>query len=161
MRLMDEALLECPFHGARQRTRHLRRQGDTAGRQRVARLLAKMGLAPIYQKPRTSEPHPDHPTCKCLLKDLVIDPPNQFWCSGITLIPMRRGFLCLVVIMDRASRKVLSWRLSNTLEVDFCLKAPEEALARFGRTEILNTDQGSPFTSPRFNGLFQLDQSLQ
>lgn len=155
MRLMDQAFLECPFYGARQMARHLRRQGYTVGRKRVARLMAKMGLAPIYQKPKTSEPHPDHPTYKYLLKDLVIDRPNQVWCSDITYIPMRRGFLYLVVIMDWATRKVLSWRLSNTMEVDFCLEALEEALDRFGRPEIFNTDQGSQFTSPRFTGVLQ------
>ncbi len=155
MRLIDEAFQECPFYGARQMARHLRRQGYTVGRKRVARLMAKMGLSPIYQKPRTSDPHPQHPTYKYLLKGLVIDRPNQVWCADITYIPMRRGFLYLVAIMDWGSRKVLAWRLSNTMEADFCIEALEEALARFGRPEIFNTDQGSQFTSPRFTGVLK------
>ena len=150
MRLIDEAFLEWPFYGARQMARHLRRQGYTVGRKRVSRLLARMGLTPIYQKPRTSTPHPQHLTYKYLLRDLVIDRPNHVWCADITYLPMRRGFLYLVAIMDWATRKVLSWRVSNTMEADFCIEALEEALARYGRPEIFNTDQGSQFTSPRF-----------
>ena len=153
MRLIDEAFLECPFYGARQMARHLRRQGHTVGRKRVRRLMAKMGLAPIYQKPRTSVPHPRHPVHPYLLKGLVIDRPNPVWCADITYIPMRRGFLYLVAIMDWATRKVLAWRVSNTMEVDFCIEALEEALARFGKPEIFNTDQGRQFTSPRFTAI--------
>ncbi len=118
--------------------------------QRVRRLMAKMGLEAIYQAPRTTVPHPEHKTYKYLLRDLVIDRPNQVWCADITYIPMRRGFLYLVAVMDWATRKVLSWRLSNTMEADFCIEAVEEALARYGAPEIFNTDQGSQFTSPRF-----------
>ena len=116
MRLIDEAFLECPFYGARQMARHLRRQGHTVGRKRVRRLMAKMGLAPIYQKPRTSVPHPRHPVHPYLLKGLVIDRPSPVWCADITYIPMRRGFLYLVAIMDWATRKVLAWRVSNTMD---------------------------------------------
>jgi putative transposase len=155
MRLIDAAFLECPFYGARQMARHLRRQGYTVGRKRTARLMAKMGLSPIYQKPRTSVPHPQHPVYRYLLKGLVIDRPNQVWCADITYIPMRRGFLYLVAIMDWATRKVLAWRLSNTMEADFCIEALEEALARFGAPEIFNTDQGSQFTSPRFTDMLK------
>jgi len=155
MRLIDEAFLECPFYGARQMARHLRRQGYPVGRKRTARLMSRMGLSPIYQKPKTSEPHPQHPIYKNLLHGLVIDHPNQVWCADITYIPMRKGFLYLVAIMDWTTRKVLTWRLSNTMEADFCIQALEEALARFGRPEIFNTDQGSQFTSPRFTNLLK------
>jgi putative transposase len=150
MRLIDEAFLECPFYGARQMMRHLHRQGHAVGRKRVGRLMAVMGLSPIYQKPRTSDPHPQHPIYPYLLKDMAITRPNQVWCTDITYIPMRRGFLYLVAVMDWATRKVLSWRLSNTMEADFCIEALQDALVRFGRPEIFNTDQGSQFTSPRF-----------
>jgi putative transposase len=155
MRLIDRQFLEAPWYGSRQMARHLRREGYTVGRKRVRRLMAKMGLAPIYQRPRTTVPHPEHRIHPYLLRDLVIDRPNQVWCSDITYIPMRRGFLYLVAVMDWTSRKVLSWRVSNTMDVAFCLEALEEALARFGKPEILNTDQGSQFTSPRFTGVLQ------
>ena len=131
-------------------------------RKRVRRLMAKMGLAAIYQKPRTSEPHPAHRTYKYLLRHLAVDRANQVWCADITYIPMRRGFLYLVVVMDWATRKVLAWRLSNTMDAEFCIAALEEAMARFGAPEIFNSErgnaigprdqanQGSQFTSPRF-----------
>jgi putative transposase len=130
--------------------RHLRRHGWRLGRQRVRRLMGKIGLAPIYQKPRTSEPHPRHKVYPYLLRNLDIDRADQVWCADITFIPMRRGFLYLVAIMDWASRKVLAWRLSNTMDTDFCVAALNEALARYGRPEIFNTDQGSQFTSFAF-----------
>lgn len=113
MRLIDEVFLDCPFYGARQMAGHLRRLGHAVGRKRVSRLMAKMGLSAIYQKPRTSDPHPDHPTYPYLLKGPEIARPNHVWCSDITYIPMRRGFLYLVAIMDWATRQVLSWRLST------------------------------------------------
>jgi putative transposase len=150
MRLIDAQFLETPWYGSRQMARHLRREGYTVGRKRVRRLMAKMGLAPIYQRPRTTVPHPEHRVYPSLLRDLVIDRPNQVWCADLTYLPMRRGFLYLVAIMDWATRKVLSWRVSNTMDVEFCIEALEEALARFGKPEIFNTDQGSQFTSPRF-----------
>jgi putative transposase len=155
MRLIDTQFLETPWYGSRQMARHLRREGYTVGRKRVRRLMAKMGLAPIYQRPRTTVPHPEHRVYPYLLRDLVIDRPNQVWCADLTYIPMRRGFLYLVAVMDWTSRKVLSWRVSNTMDVEFCLDALEEALARFGKPDIFNTDQGSQFTSPRFAGLLQ------
>lgn len=155
MRLIDVQFLETPWYGSRQMARHLRREGQTVGRKRVRRLMAKMGLAPIYQRPRTTVPHPEHRGYPYLLQDLVIDRPNQVWCSDITHISMRRGFLYLVAIMDWMSRKVLAWRVSNTMDVEFCLTALEEALGRFGRPAIFNTDQGSQFTSPRFTGVLQ------
>jgi putative transposase len=155
MRLIDAQFLETPWYGSRQMARHLRREGYAVGRKRVRRLMAKMGLAPIYQRPRTTVPHPEHRVYPYLLRDLAIDRPNQVWCADLTYIPMRRGFLYLVAIMDWATRKVLSWRVSNTMDVEFCLDALEEALARFGRPEIFNSDQGSQFTSLRFTGLLQ------
>jgi putative transposase len=155
MRLIDAQFLETPWYGSRQMVRHLRREGYVAGRKRVRRLMAKMGLAPIYQRPRTTVPHPEHRVYPYLLRDLVIDRPNQVWCADLTYIPMRRGFLYLVAIMDWATRKVLAWRVSNTMEVEFCIEALEEALRRFGRPDIFNTDQGSQFTSPRFTGVLQ------
>ena len=150
MRLIDEVFLETPWYGSRQMARHLRRQGYTVGRKRVRRLMARMGLAAIDQQPRTTVRHPEHRTYPYLLRGLRIERPDQVWCSDITYIPMRRGFLYLVAVMDWATRKVLSWRLSNTLEAEFCIAALEEALARYGRPDIFNTDQGSQFTSPRF-----------
>ena len=150
MRLIDEVFLETPWYGSRQMARHRRRQGDTVGRKRVRRLMARMGLAAIDQQPRTTVPHPEHRTYPDLLRGLRIERPDQVWCSDITDIPMRRGFLSLVAVMDWATRKALSWRLSNTLEAEFCIAALEEALAHYGRPDIFNTDQGSQFTSPRF-----------
>jgi putative transposase len=154
MRLIDEPFMETPFYGARQMARHLRRCGHCVGRKRVRRLMARMGLAAVYQKPRTSVPHPDHAVFPYLLRDLRIDRPNHVWCTDITYIPMRRGFLYLVAVgaadafwhidplrgpMDWATRKVLSWRVSNTMEVDFCIAALEEAIERFGKPEIFKT----------------------
>ena len=155
MRLIDAQFLETPWYGSRQMARHLRRGGHVVGRKRIRRLMAKMGLAPIYRRPRTTVPHPEHRIFPYLLRDLAIDRPDQVWCADITYLPMRRGFLYLVAVMDWATRKVLSWRVSNTLDVEFCLEALEEALARFGRPEIVNTDPGSQFTSPRFPGPLQ------
>ena len=155
MRLIDAQFLETPWYGLRQMARHLRRDGHEVGRKRVRRLMAVMGLAPIYQHPRTTVPNPAHRIWPYLLRDVVIDRPNQVWCTDLTYIPMRRGFLYLVAVMDWATRKVLSWRVSNTMDVEFCVEALEEALARFGHPEIFNSDQGSQFTSPRFTGVLQ------
>ena len=150
MRLIDEAFLECPYYGSRQMMRHLQRLGRRVSRNRVGRLMRKMGMRTIYQKPNTSAPHPEHPIYPYLLRDLPIVRPNQVWCTDITYIPMRRGFLYLVAVMDWQSRRVLSWRLSNTMDVSFCVEALEEAMARHGRPTIFNTDQGSQFTSLAF-----------
>ena len=158
MRLVDEQFLETPWYGSRQMARHLRRNGWCIGRHRIRRLMTKMGLAPIYQHPKTSEPHPRHKIHPYLLRHLTIEQPNHVWCADVTYIPMRRGFLYLVAIMDWASRKVLAWRLSNTMEADFCVAALEEALARFGRPEIFNTDQGSQFTSIDFTGVLKREE---
>ena len=155
MRLIDAQFLETPWYGSRQMARHLRREGYTVGRKRIRRLMAKIGLVPIYQRPRTTVPHPEHRIFPYLLRDAVIERANQVWCADITYVPMRRGFLYLVAVMDWATRKVLAWRVSSTMDVEFCIEALEEALARFGRPEIFNTDQGSQFTSPRFTGVLR------
>ncbi|MFW7268198.1 IS3 family transposase [Gluconacetobacter sp. Hr-1-5] len=158
MRLIDEQFLETPYYGSRQMTWHLRRLGHDVGRKRVRRLMAMMGLRAIYQKPRTSVPHPEHRKYPYLLRDLVIDRPNQVWCADITYLPMRRGFLYLVAIMDWATRRVLSWRLSNTMDAEFCIEALRDALVRYGSPEIFNTDQGSQFTTPRFTDVLEQRQ---
>ena len=150
MRLVDEQFLETPFFGSRQMTRWLRRHGCPVSRKRVRRLMRLLGLQAVFQRPRTSKPHPEHKIYPYLLRDLAITRPNQVWCADITYIPLEKGFLYLVAIMDWASRKVLSWRLSNTLETDFCVEALEEALERYGAPEMFNTDQGSQFTSFEF-----------
>jgi len=155
MRLIDEAYLRFPYYGSRQMARHLRRLGHVVGRRRTRRLMAKMGLAAIYQKPRTSTPNLEHRIYPYLLRALVIERPNQVWCADITYISMRRGFMYLVAVMDWATRRLLSWRVSNRMEADFCIEALEEALAKYGRPEIFNTDQGSQFTSPRFSGVLE------
>ena len=152
MRLIDAQFLETPWYGARQMARHLCRQGHPVGRKRIRRLMQLMGLVPIYCKPRTSAPHPEHKVYPYLLRDLAIERPNQVWCADVTYIPLRRGFLYLVAIMDWASRRVLAWRLSNTLDVAFCVAALEDALAGFAAPDIFNTDQGSQFTSLAFTG---------
>lgn len=150
MRLIDEQFLETPWYGSRQMARHLRRHGYAVGRKRIRRLMRKMGLQAIYQRPKTTVPHPEHKKWPYLLRGLDIIRPNHVWCADITYIPMRRGFLYLVAVMDWASRRALAWRLSNTMDTDFCIAAVEEAMARHGRPEIFNTDQGSQFTSPWF-----------
>ncbi len=119
MKLIDEQFLEAPYYGARQMARHLRRKGYWVNRKRVKRLMQKMGLVAIYQKPNTSKVHPDHETYPYLLRGMDIRKANQVWCADITYIPMRKGFLYFVAIMDWYSRKVLSWRLSNTLDSEF------------------------------------------
>lgn len=155
MRRIDAQFMEQPCYGARQMKRCLRRQGYPVGRKRVRRLMRKMGLAALFQKPNTSKPHPEHKIYPYLLRGLDICKPNQVWCTDISYIPMRRGFLYLVAIMDWYSRKVLSWRLSNTLDSSFCVEALEDALARFGTPGILNSDQGSQFTSFEFTQVLQ------
>lgn len=150
MRLIDEEFMEEPSYGVRQMARYLRRKGHWVNRKRVKRLMRKMGLMAIYQKPDTSKPHPEHKRYPYLLRGLEITEPNQVWCSDVTYIPLRKGFLYLVAIMDWASRKVLSWRLSNSLDADFCVAALKDALTKYGKPEIFNTDQGSQFTSASF-----------
>jgi putative transposase len=155
MRLIDEQFLKTPTWGSRSMRNHLRRLGYKVNRKRVQRLMRIMGLEPIYPKPRTSRPHPEHKVYPYLLRDLDINRPNQVWAADITYIPMNRGFMYLVAVMDWHSRKILSWRVSNTLESEFCIEALEEALVRHGRPEIFNTDQGAQFTSQGFVGLLE------
>ena len=155
MRRIDELFLKYPFYGSRQMARHFRREGIRVGRHRVRRLMRLMGLAAIYQAPRTSTPHPEHRIYPYLLRNLEVDRPNQVWCADITYIPVQRGFLYLVAIMDWATRHVLSWRLSNTMDASFCVEALNEALARYGKPEIFNTDQGSQFTSLDFTAVLK------
>ncbi len=155
MRLIDEQFLETPYYGARQMARYLRRRGYWVNRKRVRRLMQHMGLTAIYQKPNTSKPHPQHRIYPYLLKGVAIENPNQVWCADVTYIPMRKGFLYLVAIMDWYSRKVLSWRLSNTLDADFCCEALKEALSTHGKPVIFNTDQGSQFTSFEFTQILK------
>lgn len=143
---IDRVFTKYPFFGSRQIAAYLRRDGIVVGRHRTRRLMAKMGLEAIYKRPRTSQRHPRHPVYPYLLRKMVIERPNQVWCADITFIPVRHGFLYLVAIMDWATRKVLNWRLSNTMHSDFCVDALKDAIDRFGPPEIMNTDQGSQFT---------------
>ena len=155
MRRIDELFLKYPFYGARRMMLHLRREGVRIGRRRAARLMRLMGLEAIYRAPRTSAPHPEHRVYPYLLRGLAIERPNHVWCADITYIPVSRGFLYLVAIMDWASRYMLAWRLSNTLDAGFCTDALDEALAAHGAPEIFNTDQGSQFTGMAFTARLQ------
>ena len=155
MRIIDEQFLTTPYYGSRQMTRHLKRLGYRINRKRVKRLMKLMGLEAIYQSPKTSLPHPEHKIYPYLLKNLNINHSNQVWCSDITYISIKRGFLYLVAIMDWHSRKVLSWRLSNTLDTQFCVEALKEAISLHGVSAIFNTDQGSQFTSFQFTDILK------
>lgn len=147
MRVIDKQFLETPFYGVRQMTWHLRNDEHVVNEKRIRRLMRLMGLMPIYQKPNTSRAAKGHKIYPYLLRGLRVDRPNQVWCADITYLPMRRGFLYLVAIMDWHTRKVLAWRISNTLEAGFCVDALNEAIHKFGAPDIMNTDQGSQFTS--------------
>ena len=147
MLLIDKQFLETPFFGVRQMTWHLRNEGHLVNEKRIRRLMRLMGLMPIYQTPNTSKAAKGHKTYPYLLKGLRVDRPNQVWAADITYLPMRRGFLYLVAIMDWHTRKVLAWRISNTMEANFCVEALNEAILKFGAPKIMNTDQGSQFTS--------------
>ena len=155
MRLIDEQYLKTPSWGSRSMRNHLRRLGYKVNRKKVQRLMRLMGLEAIYPKPKTSRPHPQHKVYPYLLRNLKIDRANQVWAADITYIPMSRGFMYLVAVMDWYSRKLLSWRVSNTLDSDFCVQAVEEALSRFGAPEIFNTDQGAQFTAAAFTDLLK------
>jgi putative transposase len=152
MALIDRQYLARPYYGSRRMAAWLATQGHAVNRKRVRRLMRLLGVAAIYQRPNTSKPTTADKIYPYLLGGLTIERVNQVWCADITYIPMAKGFLYLVVIMDWVSRAVLAWRLSNTLDADFCVEALEEALARYGRPEIFNTDQGSQFTSDDFTG---------
>ncbi|NML91930.1 IS3 family transposase [Sphingobium sp. TB-6] len=153
MRRIDELHLEFPFAGSRMLRDLLRQEGIEIGRQHVATLMKKMAIEAIYRRPNTSKPTPGHKIYPYLLRKLPIVRPNQVWATDISYIPMARGFVYLVAIVDWFSRKVLAWRVSITMEADFCVEALEEALARFGKPEIFNTDQGSQFTSHAFTSV--------
>jgi putative transposase len=155
MRRIDELHLEHPFAGSRLLRDMLRRDGHTVGRKHVATLMKKMGIEALYKKPNTSRRHPAHPIYPYLLRGMTIERPNQVWATDITYIPMKRGFVYLCAIMDWASRRVLSWRLSNTLTPDFCVEALQEAIDRHGPPTIFNTDQGSQFTSLEFTDVLK------
>jgi len=150
MRRIDELHLRYPFYGSRKLSDALRKEGREANRKRIQRLMRVMDLEAMAPKPKTSEPHPEHVKYPYLLRGLVISRVNQVWATDITYIPMKAGFVYLVAIMDWYSRRVLSWRLSNTLDSNFCVAAVDEAVERFGHPEIFNTDQGSQFTAEDF-----------
>jgi len=152
MRRIDELHLEHPFAGARMLRDLLRQEGYTVGRKHVARLMRTMGIEALYRKANTSRRHPEHRIYPYLLRGLSIDRPNQVWAMDITYLPMARGFVYLAVVLDWATRRILAWRLSNSLTADFCVEALEEAITRYGVPEIMNTDQGSQFTGTEFIG---------
>jgi len=153
MRRMDELHLELPFAGSRMLRDLLNAEGLVIGRRHVATLMKRMGMEAIYRRPNTSKPAPGHKIYPYLLRHLAVIRPNQVWAMDITYIPMARGFVYLTAVVDWFSRRVLAWRLSITLEAEFCIEALEEALARHGRPDIFNTDQGSQFTSTDFTGV--------
>jgi putative transposase len=152
MQRLDELFLAHPFLGSRRMAAMLRAEGQPINRKRVQRLMRLMGIVALGPKPRTTRPAPGHKIYPYLLRELAIERPNQVWAADLTYIPMARGFLYLVAIIDWASRAVLAWRLSNSMDVAFCLDALDEALACFGKPDIFNTDQGSQFTSTDFTG---------
>jgi len=154
MKLIDRQYLATPFYGARRMAVWLKSKGHQVNRKRVRRLMTTMGIKAIYRRPRTSMPVPGNKVYPYLLRGIEVTRQNQVWAADITYIPMKRGFLYLVAIIDWYSRYVLSWRLSNTLDVGFCVEAAEEAL-RHGRPDIFNTDQGAQFTSEAFTGLLE------
>jgi putative transposase len=151
MRRIDELFLKYPFYGSRQMVRQLWREGVRVGRHRVRRLMRLMGLEAIYQAPRTSDPHPAHRIYPYLLRRMVIDRPNQVWCADITYIPVQRGFLYLVAIMDWATRHVLAWRLSNTMDTRFLRRSSERSLGQLRQTGNLQHRSGQPIHQLRFH----------
>jgi len=155
MRLIDEIHLQLPFYGSRRVRGELEDRGHTVNRKRVQRLMLQMGLTALYPRKRTSQPGKGHKIYPYLLRDLAVERPNQVWATDITYIPMAKGFMYLMAIMDWHSRRVLSWRVSNTLDTAFCVEALEEALERFGTPEIFNTDQGCQFTAEAFTGVLK------
>jgi len=159
MRWIDELHIRRPFLGARRITDELRDAGCRVNRKKVGRLMRKMGIQALYPKPNTSKKHPQNKVYPYLLRNLTIDRPNQVWATDITYIPMEKGFIYLTVIMDWYSRKILSWRLSNTMDANFCIDALEEALDRYGEPGIFNSDQGSQYTSKEFTSVFKDHQT--
>jgi len=158
MRRIDELHLEHPFAGARMLRDLLRQDGIVVGRKRVRTLMRRMGIQALYRKPNTSKRHPAHPIYPYLLRGLKIDRPNQVWAMDISYIPMAKGFVYLAAVMDWYSRKVLAWRVSISLETTFCVEAVEEAMRRYGKPDIFNTDQGCQFTSQEFTDVLKQHQ---
>lgn len=150
LRLLDEQYLKTPFYGSRKMTAYLREQGYCVNRKRVIKLMHKLGLQTIYEKKKTSARNPEHRIYPYLIRDVEINRANQVWCIDITYLPIGKGYYYLVAIMDWYSRRVLSWRISNTMDVKFCCNALEQALEKYGKPEIFNSDQGSQFTSKDF-----------
>jgi len=159
MRRIDEIHLRLPFYGSRRMRDELEDRGHVVNRKRVQRLMRLMDLRALYSRQRTSQPGKGHKIYPYLLRDLAIERANQVWATDICYIPMAKGFMYLVAIMDWHSRRVLSWRVSNTLDTDFCIEALEEAIQRYGASDIFNTDQGSQFTSEAFTGVLK-DQGI-
>ena len=155
MRRLDELHLRYPFFGSRKLTLFLKAEGFEVGRRQVVSLMRRMGLEALYRKPRTSLADKAHPVYPYLLRHLVINRPNQVWAADITYLPMAKGWAYLVAVIDWHSRKVLAWRLSNTMTSDFCIEALEEASQRFGAPDIFNTDQGSQFTAAAFTDVLK------
>jgi putative transposase len=155
MRRIDELHLNYPFAGSRMMQAFLKREGHSVGRLHVATCMKKMGLEAIYRRPNTSKPAPGHKIYPYLLRKVKVERPNQVWAMDITYVPMAKGFVYLAAVVDWFSRRVLSWRLSITMETDFCIEAVEEALMKYGKPEIFNTDQGSQFTSAEFTDLIK------
>ena len=153
MRRLDELHLEFPFAGSRMLRGLLAAEGCKIGRRHVKTLMRRMGIEALYRRPRTSKPEPGHNIFPYLLRGIEIARPNQVWAMDITYIPMERGYVYLTVVLDWFSRRVLSWRLSITMEASFCVETLEEALARYGKPDIFNTDQGSQFTGQAFTGV--------
>jgi len=160
MRRIDELHLDYPFAGSRMMQRLLKREGHETGRLHVRTLMKRMGIEALYRKPRTSKPGDGHKVYPYLLKGLTVDRPNQVWATDLTYIPMARGFCYLIAVVDWFTRKVLSWRLSITMDTAPCIEALEEALAGYGKPEIFNSDQGSQFTSQDFTKVL-LDQGIR
>jgi putative transposase len=156
MRRIDEMHLKRPFYGSRRIRDWLQHEGFTVNRKRVQRLMRQMGITALYPKANTSQPGKGHKVYPYLLKGLDIVRPNQVWAADICYVPMARGFVYVVAIMDWYSRKVLAWRISNTMDADFCVEALEEAMRRYGAPEIFNTDQGAQFTSEAFTGALKM-----
>lgn len=155
MRRIDELHLQFPFAGSRMLRGLLAGEGIKVGRRRVRTLMKRMGIEALYRRPRTTKPEPGHKIYPYLLRDKVVKQPNQVWAMDITYIPMARGFVYLAAVLDWATRRVLSWRLSITMEASFCVEALEEALAKYGKPEIFNTDQGSQFTGAAFTSVLK------
>lgn len=161
MRRIDHLHTDYPFMGARMLRDRLKALGYSVGRRHAARLMRLMGIEALYRKRKTTKRNPEHPVFPYLLRGMTIDRPNQVWAADISYIPMRRGFLYLFAIIDWATRRILAWRLSNTLTTDFCIETVNEAIARHGKPEIFNTDQGSQFTDTDFVDLIRKEHGIQ